>query len=270
MYVVFVLYPILSSFRLSFYQWDGVNPVKIFVGFRNFVDLFGDAQFGAAVLRSLRWMAVMSVLPVAAGLIVAAMLAQNIRGRLAYRSLFYIPVTMATSATGAIWRWMYNPFFGLINEGLKKLGLPSIAFLSETAWVFPALFVAETWARFGFYMVIFLAGIQGINPSLYDAAVVDGANKLQEFRYITIPSLRNVITLTITVCIINSLKVFTIIMIMTSGGPNSATETISMMLYRKAFQDSRMGYGSAMAVVFSLCILVLTVTFRKLRNRLEN
>ena len=222
-YGVFVFYPILNTFRLSLFRWDGINPVKIFVGFKNFVNMWRDPEVGNAAIHSLQWAAVMCILPVAIAQIMAAMLAQNIHGRLAYRTLFFIPVTLATSATAVIWKWMYNPFFGLFNEGLKMLGIQRIAFLGEPAWAMPAMLLADTWADFGFYMVIFLAAMQGISPTLYDAARIDGANKLQEFRYVTVPSLRNITTLAITVSLINSLQVFTIIKLMTDGGPNRAT-----------------------------------------------
>lgn len=268
-YGVFVFYPILNTFRLSLFRWDGINPVKIFVGFKNFVNMWRDPEVGNAAIHSLQWAAVMCILPVAIAQIMAAMLAQDIHGRLAYRTLFFIPVTLATSATAVIWKWMYNPFFGLFNEGLKMLGIQRIAFLGEPAWAMPAMLLADTWADFGFYMVIFMAAIQGISPTLYDAAEIDGANKLQEFRYVTVPSLRNITTLAITVSLINSLQVFTIIKLMTDGGPNRATETMSVMIYNKAFEDSRMGFGAAIAVVFSIGILVLTIVYRKVRRRLD-
>jgi raffinose/stachyose/melibiose transport system permease protein len=265
MYLIFVLYPIISSFKLSLFDWNGVDPVKTFVGLKNYVALIHDSQVKNAVWKSIYWTLGMSTIPVFLALSIAALLSQNIRGRLLYRTVFYMPVVMSTAAIGVIWTWIYNPFFGIINQVLKVSGIAPIPFLGDPHWVMPSLFMTDTWSVFGFYMVIFLAAIQSIDPSVYDAAAVDGVNKFQEFIYITIPALGNTITLVVTLAIMKALKVFAIIWIMTQGGPYHASETIPLLMYSKAFEESKVGYGSAIAVVFTVIIMFLTVSFRKLR-----
>jgi len=267
LYLLFVVVPTAGSIHLSLHNWDGLQPHPEFVGLGNYIGLATDQLFWASVARSLIWTVATTILPVAIGLVLAAVLAEDIWGRTFLRVVFYMPVVISAVAVGVVWSWMYNPVFGVVNEVLRGLNQPPIGFLGEAGWAFPALVVADTWSYFGFPMVIFLAAIQSIDHDLYDAAVVDGASKFAQFAYITVPMLRGATTLAVTVAVIRALKVFALIWAMTEGGPFRSTETIPIQMYARAFLESRVGYGSAMAVVFTLIIFGLSVSFWYLRER---
>jgi raffinose/stachyose/melibiose transport system permease protein len=267
LYVVFVVVPVAASVALSLHRWDGLAASLEFVGLGNYADLASDPLFVASVARSLLWTLATGTLPVFIGLILAALLAEDVRGRMVFRTVFYLPVVLSAVAVGVVWSWMYNPVFGVVNGLLGAVGIGPIGFLGEARWAMPAMVLADTWSYFGFPMVIFLAAIQSIDRDLYEAAMVDGATSTAQFVYITLPLLRRATTLAVTIAVIRALKVFALIWAMTEGGPYRSTETIPIQMYVRAFQESQVGYGSAMAVVFTALIMALSVSFWYVRER---
>jgi raffinose/stachyose/melibiose transport system permease protein len=268
LYVVFVLRPTLQTFWLAFYEWNGIAPVREWVGLANFQRLLGDHIFWQALQHSLIWTAVVVTFNLAVGLAAAALLAGNIRGRLLFRLGYFLPVVQASVVTAMIWRWIYAPT-GVLNTALETLGLGFLArgWLGDFSVVLPALALASSWATFGLSVVILLAGMQGIDPTLYDAARVDGAGYGRMFLDITIPSLRNTITIVILLALVDAFKVFDIIWATTQGGPIRATEVLSTYLFKEGFQQNQYGYGSAIAVALALIILISSVLNLTIRER---
>ncbi len=268
LYGVFVLRPTLQTFWLAFYAWNGVSVDREWVGLANFQRLVGDPIFWQALQHSLVWTAVVVTFNLGVGLAAAALLAGNIRGRLLFQLGYFLPVVQASIVTAMIWRWIYAPT-GVLNSALETLGLGVLArgWLGDFAVVLPALAVASSWMTFGLSVVILLAGMQGIDPTLYDAARVDGAGAGRMFLDITIPSLRNTITIVILLALVDAFKVFDIIWATTEGGPIRATEVLSTYLFKEGFQQNQYGYGSAIAVALALIILVSSILNLAIRER---
>lgn len=268
LYVVFVLRPTLQTFWLAFYEWNGVSLDREWVGLGNFQRLLGDPIFWQALRHSLIWTAVVVTFNLVVGLIAAALLANTIRGRLIFQLGYFLPVVQASVVTAMIWRWIYAPT-GVLNTGLESIGLGFLArgWLGDFAVVLPALAVASSWMTFGLSVVILLAGMQGIDPSLYDAARVDGAGFVRMFRDITVPALRNTITIVILLALVDAFKVFDLIWATTGGGPIRATEVLSTYLFKEGFQQNQYGYGSAIAVALSLIILACSIVNLAVRER---
>lgn len=268
LYVVFVLRPALQTFWLAFYEWNGISVDREWVGLENFRRLVNDPIFWQALQHSLVWTAVVVSFNLVVGLMAAALLASNIRGRLIFRLGYFLPVVQASIVTAMIWRWIYAPT-GVLNTALESVGLGFLArgWLGDFNLALPALAVASSWMTFGLSVVILLAGMQGIDPTLYDAARVDGAGAVRTFLDITIPSLRNTITIVILLALVDAFKVFDIIWATTQGGPIRSTEVLATYLFKEGFQKNQYGYGSAIAVALALIILVSSVLNVTLRER---
>jgi raffinose/stachyose/melibiose transport system permease protein len=268
LYAVFVLRPTLQTFWLAFYEWNGISADRTWVGLDNFRRLLDDAIFWQALRHSLVWTVVVVAFNLVVGLVAAALLSGNIRGRLLFRLAYFLPVVQASIVTAMIWRWIYAPT-GILNASLEAVGLGFLArgWLGDFAVVLPALAVASSWMTFGLSIVILLAGMQGIDPTLYDAARVDGAGRRRTFLDITIPSLRNTITIVVLLSLLDAFKVFDIIWATTQGGPIRATEVLATYMFKEGFQKNQYGYGSAIAVALALIILVTSVLNVTLRER---
>lgn len=268
LYFTFVLRPIGEVFVLSLYKWDGISPVREWVGIANFRKLVADPIFWQAFQHNLIWTVILIFFNVIVGLIGAALLSMNIKGRVIFRLGYFLPVVQASIVTAMIWRWIYNPD-GLLNTALKAVGLGWLArgWLGDFTFALPALGVAAGWASFGLGIVIFLAGMQGVDQTLYDAARVDGANSLQTFLYITIPALRNVITVVVLLTMIGAFQTFDLIWVMTQGGPVRATEMLATYMYKRGLLENQYGYGSAVAVVLCVVILGFSIIYIALRER---
>lgn len=268
LYVTFVLRPTLDVFVLSLYKWNGIAKEREWQGLANFTKLFNDHIFWEALGNNLVWLVVTLFFNVLIGLVAAALLSMNIRGRVIFRLGYFLPVVQASIVTAMIWRWIYNPD-GLLNASLRAVGLGGLArgWLGDFTWALPALAIAAGWASFGMSVVILLAGMQGIDQSLYDAARVDGANSAQTFRYVTIPGLRNVITIVVLLAMIGAFQTFDIIWATTEGGPIRATEMLATYMFKKGIMENQYGYGSAVAVVLAVIILGVSIAYVALRER---
>jgi raffinose/stachyose/melibiose transport system permease protein len=268
LYVTFVLRPTIEVFILSLYKWNGISPTREWQGLANFERLIADSIFWQAFRNNLVWLVVILIFNVLIGLVAAALLSMDIKGRVVFRLAYFLPVVQASIVTAMIWRWIYNPD-GLLNSSLRAVGLDSLArgWLGDFTWALPALAVAAGWASFGLSVVLLLAGMQGIDQSLYDAARVDGANYTQTFRYITIPGLRNVITIVILLAMIGAFQAFDIIWATNQGGPVRATEMLATYMFKKGIMENEYGYGSAVAVVLAVIILASAIINITLRER---
>jgi raffinose/stachyose/melibiose transport system permease protein len=268
LYGMFVLRPTIEVFGLSLFEWDGISQHRAWVGLGNFARLATDPVFWEALGHTLMWVGILVTFNVSLGLATAAALAAVRRGRLVLQLAVFLPVVQAAIVVALIWRWIYNPN-GLLNLGLGAVGLDGLAqpWLGDPNLALPALAIAAGWAGFGLAVVIFLAGLQGVDEALYDAARIDGANARQLFRHITVPALRNAITIVILLEMIGAFQVFDIIWGTTQGGPIRSTEVLATYMFKRGIQEGSYGFGSAIAVVFMLLVLTFAIVSVIIRER---
>ena len=263
LYGIFLIYPMLDSVRLSFFSWSGyaADPQE-FVGLKNYRYLLTqDTVFWTALKNSMIWVVLSIAIPMVLSLLMALALNQRIWGRNVFRSIFYIPSVFASITVAAIWRWIYNPTLGVINQVLDAIGLGSFTheWLGDPKTALYSIFIASIWQGVGFNLVLFLAGLQAVPAELVGAAKVDGAGRWQVFRNVTWPALRPTTTVVIILTIINSLKVYDLVVGMTGGGPAQSSQVLALWSYQQSFSNHNFGAGGAVATVLlilSLCLVV--------------
>ena len=268
-FTVFVFVPILFAFYISLNEWSLIGTPQ-FVGLGNYVEMLGDGQFWRALLNTLVYTVGTVPGSIALGLLVAIGLNRKMPGLALLRSLFFVPVIISLVAVALIASWMFNDNYGVINAALEALGFEGVAWLSSPVWAMPSLIITTLWIRIGFCMVIYLAALQSIPVELYQAAQVDGATGWRQFRHITWPLLGPTTFLLLILNVIYSLHVFDLIYVMTGGGPGSSTSVLVQYIYQVAFQESEMGYASAVGVVLYLMLLVFTVFQWRMTRQGEN
>ena len=266
---VFVVWPLLNTFYYSFTDWNGFNPNFRFVGLRNFAGVVTDRLFTNATLNTLIWTLLAIVVPTLGGLTLALMLDVHVPGANVFKSIFFLPICLAAVVVGQIWIWIYQPDWGLLNSaiGVFTGEPPTFAWLAEPETALYAVIVAWSWQQMGLAMVIFLAGLTSIPPYLIEAAEIEGATRRQRIRHVVLALLRPATVVAVALSVINSLKAFDILFIMTGGGPFHSSDTLAMYMYSESFKKYRMGYGSSISVVlFLMTLSVITVYFRQLRK----
>ena len=256
--LAFTIYPIVSSFYYSLTYYDVINRPR-FIGLANYADLLlDDKMFRTALGNTVFYVG----LGVPAGLLTAFLLANllnnDVRFRPFFRTIFFIPAIVPLVATAMVWLWIYNTHYGVIDSFLASQGMKVIPWLSSMVWAKPSLIIISCWAQ-GSAIVIFLAALQDVPRSLYDAALVDGANRWQRFRHVTIPMCTPAILFVLLTGLIDAFQTFTLPWLLTEGGPNHATEFYGLYLYRNAFMFFKMGYASAMAWLLFLVIVAFSV-----------
>ena len=257
-YLVYVIYPILSTLGYSFYSWDGTND-KTFIGLDNYIQLFNDVVFWTSLTNN-AWVVLTSVfVQIPLGMIMALMLFAPIRGIRLFSSVYFLPFLMSTVAIGLLWVYMFDPINGIINQIVNLLGFENVAWLSDENTSLIAILIVVVWQFSPFYMILFKAAMVGIGEELYESAQIDGANSWQKFFHITLPLLMPTIVSSSILAIVGSLKAFDIFYIMTGGGPNHATELMGTYMFKQAFINFNMGYASAIAFLMFLIALVVTV-----------
>lgn len=268
-YGVFILYPILSTLRLSLYEWTGFTE-PTFIGLDNYKRLVQDDVFLKAISNNLQFIIFFTIFPIGLGLLLTALMTRRkLRGLSIFRAGFFIPYVMPMVVVGVVWRWIYNPVFGPLNEALRLSGLGELAkpWLGDFQFALPAVGLIGTWAMYGFCMALFMAGVQNIDESIYDAAKVDGANEWNQLFHITIPGIRAEIAVAAVTTFIAALRIFDLVFVTTRGGPAEETMVSSMWLYRNAFQINRAGYAAAIAVVQTAVILLISyILLTRLRD----
>lgn len=269
-YLVFLAYPMATSFYISMTNWDGLSTQTDFVGLANYKSILLQDQISRlALMNNILWTLGTLLIPTIIGLILAVVLNQELAGRTAFRAIFYGPAVLPLVAVGLIWGWLYNPHFGFINEFLKLIGLGELArgWLSDFSTALPATFLTAVWGGIGFPMVLYLAALQGIPAEQYEAARIDGANGLQLFFRITLPWLREAHVIVISLAVIQSFKVFDLVYTMTYGGPGRVTQVLGTWMYFNAFQYYKAGYGSALAWIIAIITMVLAVPYIRRMSR---
>jgi len=257
-FLMFLLLPVLATFAISFTDWDLSTDIG-FVGLANYQELFEDDVFYRVLTNTLIFTAVSVPIGIAVSLLLAIALNRKMRFVRFYRAAFFMPVISSFVAVAILWQWIYNPQFGLLNYALSWFGIPGPLWLTSPDWAMPAVILTSIWKNLGFNMLIFLAGLQSISESYYEAADIDGATGLAKFRHITIPLLSPTTFFISVISVINSFQVFDTVYLMTQGGPARSTSVLVYYIFENAFQYFRMGYASAIAYV--LFFLVLIVTF---------
>lgn len=271
-YVVFAVFPMLDVIWLSFFKWNGLDPVKVYVGTANYVDVFTkDPVFWVAFRNTVIWTALSVAIPPMIGLALALGLNQPIFGRNTLRAVYYLPVIIAPIAVATMWRWMYDPFFGLFGQILTSLGLQSwvMDWLGDRDIALYSAFGAYVWQSVGFSMVLFLAGLQGVNKSLVEAARIDGAGRWAIFRYVTLPALRTTLTIVLVLAIISSLKAFDIVYGLTGGGPAQSTQMLALWAFTQSMQIFDFGRGSAISVVLLGVTLAIVIPYMRWTQKRE-
>jgi raffinose/stachyose/melibiose transport system permease protein len=269
LYAVFVLQPLGKTVELSFNEWDGLDPAFSFVGLDNYRELLTDDRFLHSLWRTGVWSILYICLAVGTGLLFASLIAQLRRGQTALRTLAFLPHVLSLAVVGVIWGQLLHPQIGIVNRALEGAGLGWLAqpWLGDQHLALPAVSIAAGWQAYGFYMVIFVASIQNIDPQLYEAASIDGAGAWQRFRHVTLPGLHNAITLVLTLAVINSLRGFDAVWAMTAGGPAHATELVAVYVWRVAFQTGRLGLAAAAGIVLTILVLAFAVVFNYRRDK---
>ncbi len=266
MFALFVLYPIVESIRLAFYEWDGFGP-KVWVGLGNFAELFGDPVFYTALANNLIWLAVYLGAPVV-GLALALLLSQEVRGIRFLRALFLLPFVVSQVVVGLMFAWFLNADFGLLNQLLGRLGFSALAPLDSERWAIFAVILAGLWPQTAYCMVLYLTGLTAIRPELIDAARMDGAKGLTVLWHVVLPQLRPVTFIAAMVCVVSALRSFDLVMIITAGGPYNSSTVLGYYMYEQTFLSLRYGYGAAVAaVLFALMGLFVGLFLWRLLRR---
>lgn len=256
-FVLWVAGPMLAAVALSLMQWDLFSPPR-WIGLANFRRLFQDNLVGISLWNTAYYTFLNVPLRLLIALGTALLLNQQLRFQSVFRTAFYLPAVMPAVANAILWLWIYNPDFGLANQLLEFLGLPRLRWLWDPATSKPAFILMGLW-EVGNAMVIFLAGLQSIPPTLYEAADIDGASWWHRFRYVTLPMLSPVILFNMIIGIIGSFQIFTAAYLLTNGGPQHSTLFTVLYLYRLGFEQFAMGYASALAWLLFMIILVFSL-----------
>lgn len=271
-YLIWVIGPTIYTFYLSLTDWDGLSQPH-FIGFQNYEKLFRDPVFYISLKNNIKWLISFITIPVVAGLALAMALSRSIPGERFFKAGFYSPMVLSLVVSGLIWSWMYHPANGLINSVLRSIGLDFLAkgWLSDKNLVIWAIIVVAIWRQVGYVMVLYLAGLAGINPALIDASKIDGCNAWNTFRHVILPLLTPVTVIVVVISIIDSLRAFDLVSVMTRGGPYNSSSVLANFMYIEAFNNYKMGYGAAISVVLFLISLVFILFYltRVLQDELE-
>jgi multiple sugar transport system permease protein len=259
-FLVYVVMPIFQSFQISLLDWDGLGQ-KEFIGLDNYAELMDDEAFYTSLKNNIIWLA-LYLLAVPAGLFIALFLNQTVTGIRLYKSLFFFPFVISQVVVGLVFSWFYDPTFGLMNEILGVFGLGPIAVLGDERFVTYGIIAAGLWPQTAYCMILYLTGLNAVDPEQIEAARLDGAKGLKMLWYVVIPQLRPATFIAFVVTIIGALRSFDLISIMTQGGPWGSSRVLSFYMYEKSLSEYgfRMGYGAAIAVVLFL-IMMIFITF---------
>ncbi|MDI3472405.1 MAG: alpha,4-digalacturonate transport system permease protein [Thermotogaceae bacterium] len=265
LFTLFALIPIFSVFVMGFTSWDLLHPIK-FVGLRNFKNMLHDKWFWNSILVSFKFMGISVPLIFVLSLALALALYKEDRFSRIFRAFFYWPYMIPAVVGGTMWKWLLSYDTGLLNYILLKLGLEPISWLEESTNALISVSIAQVWILAGFMMMIFITGLQNIPSEYQEAAFVDGATKWQVFWYVIFPLLKNTNILVLIVSIAYCFRSFTIVYIMTTGGPGYATTVAPLYIYQRAFTEYRIGYASALSAVVLIIALVIALIVLRVRK----
>jgi raffinose/stachyose/melibiose transport system permease protein len=268
-YGVFSFLPIIFTVWISFTNSGGFNTEASFVGVDNYLRAYNDPIVWSSLVRTFLWLFYHVVLAGGLGLVLAIAVSSLTRTRVFFRTALFLPHLVSLAVVGVVWAAIYDPFYGLLNTVLDQLNLSFLkqGWLSDPLLVLFSVNVASSWQGFGLYMLLFMAGLQNIDHTLYEAAEIDGANAWQKLLAVTLPGLRDVTTFVISLAMINGLKGFATVFVMTNGGPFYASEIITTYIYRIAFQVQDHGLAAVLCIMMSVLAIGITITFNRWRTR---
>jgi multiple sugar transport system permease protein len=259
MFLAYVIIPIFQSFTLSLYEWDGLG-LKTFIGLENYVELFDDEAFYTSIKNNVLWL-VLYLLAVPAGLFAALFLNQTVRGIRLYKSMFFFPFVISQVVVGLMFSWFYDPSNGLLNVVLEAIGISPIAILADEKYVTYGIIAAGLWPQTAYCMILYLTGLNSVDPEQIEAGRIDNARGWRMLWYIILPQLKPATFIAIVVTVIGALRSFDLISIMTKGGPWGSSRVLAYYMYEKAFSEYgfRMGYAAAIAVVLFAIMLIYII-----------
>lgn len=261
-FIVFIVAPALYGVYYSFTDYDGLNKAK-FIGLENYIEIFGDMKFWLIFKQTGIYAAIVVPGIFLFALGVALLLIQKIKFKPVFRAAIYWPTMISFVVVGVTWKWIFGDSFGVLNYLIELMGREGIPWLTDPFFARMTVVIATLWCRVGFYMVIFMAGLQNIPLQYYEAARIDGATKVLAFRYITLPLLKPTSVMVIMLCIIDSFKAYPLIVSLTGGGPGKTTTYLVQYIYRYGFEKSKLGYASAMSVLlFAVIAIITAIQFR--------
>ncbi len=269
-YAIFVLLPIINTLRYSLFDWTGFSEPS-YIGFENYATLVRDPDFWRAIGNNAYFVIFYTIIPILIGLFLTSLMTRSrLRGMVIFRSGLFIPQVMSPVVVGIIWRWLFT-LDGPINQLLAAVGLESWVrpWLGDFTYARVAVGAVGSWVEYGLCMVLFIAGMQSINEELYDAAKVFGAGAWGQFRYVTLPGLRQQLLVAFVLTFIAALRVFDTVFVLTNGGPGKTTIVTSWLIYDETFRRNHAGYGSAIAVTLAAVILLVSATVYWLQARSE-
>ena len=279
-YFVWIIGPVFYTFYLSMTDWDGISPTAEFIGLENFQKLFGSigkvlpSAFEYSLYNNLLWLFVFITVPTAIGLGLAILLNQGLPGERLFKVGIFLPQVLSFAVIALIWAWVYNPRAGILNSALLALGWPADnlpGWLADKELAIWSIIFAASWRQIGYIMILYVAGLKNVPPTLIEAAEVDGATPWQRFWRITFPLLAPVTTIVIVISVIDSLRAFDLVQIMTRGGPANSTSVLANLMYIQSFNNYKFGLGAATAVVLFAISLVFIIIYlwRVMQDELE-
>ncbi|MGQ4225018.1 carbohydrate ABC transporter permease [Enterococcus mundtii] len=257
-FLIFTLVPVVFSLILAFMKWDSFSTPE-FVGLQNFTRMLSDDTFWLSLKNTFLYTIGVVSLTLVCSLGLAILLNQKIKGVKFFRTAFFFPYVTSLVAIAVVWSMLFHPTMGPINQFLRVVIENPPGWLSSSDWALTAIIIVSVWRGMGYYMILYLAGLQGISKELYEAAAMDGANKWKQFIHITVPALRPTTFFVTIMLVINCFKIFDLVQVMTDGGPGRATNVLVYQVYSEAFVKFNFGYASAIAMVLFVIVLVITV-----------
>ena len=269
LFLTFVVYPIFRSVYFSTFDWNGLGPALKNIGLGNYKKIFTDDVFLKAMFNVFIIIVLSLGLQLPFALILSAMVSRDLPGRGFFRTMFFLPYVISEVNTAIMWTLLYNasPERGLLNAVVVFLGFNPVGWLADSKIVLMSVFFVLTWKYFGFHMLLFLTGIQNIPREIEEAALMDGANPVQNFFHITLPLLASTIRTSVYMSVLGSIQQFTVIWVMTGGGPVNASETMATYMYRYGIVRHQLGYGSAVAIIMFIFCLIFSLLYRGLTRK---
>jgi multiple sugar transport system permease protein/alpha-1,4-digalacturonate transport system permease protein len=269
-FALFTLVPVIAALGLSFMSWDAYNPPK-WIGVANFTRLVHDPLFWSALQNTVLYAVGHVPLTLALSLGLALLLNRRLKGIQFFRVAIFFPYISSLVAIAIVWNLLFDPSNGPVNALLGHLGVTHPpGWTSSTTWALPAVIITSVWKDMGYYMILFLAGLQAVPAELYEAAAVDGAGAWHKFWNVTVPGLRPTTFFVLVILTVSSFKVFDLIFVMTEGGPGRATLVLSQLIYQDGILNGQFGYSSAISLVLFVMVLVITLFQYRLQNRRQD
>lgn len=275
LFMLLIILPLIINIGISFTEWSGVRTPK-FIGFANYINAFKDKAMHISLYNNLLLVVAMTIIPMIIGIFLAVLLfdfvAKRINNTVAnfFRAGFYLPQIITIVASAIAWKWIYQPNWGAINWTLQKLGLSSINWLGDPRTAMPSIMIMMIWFQIGYPLVIFMAALQRIDPQLYEAASIDGADWWKTLFSVTIPQITAEIYVVFITTLIHALKVFGPVYAMTYGGPGQSTYVVGYFAYKNFFEKAEVGYGATISILLSTIVVIITLISVRIQSKMNN